>query len=139
MNPSSGAYTVAMPWYEREDFYRLLELSADRKDMTADYDVWQSKATAVAREYLARGRALQIITIRPDEFLEWLDAQGLPNSSPNRLRYVEMRASAAAAVVADIATAANAVAAVASLRRDAASVDQRIPLDHHQKDGTPAR
>lgn len=97
-----------MPWYEREDFARLLELAEDRAQMTADYDVWHSRATAVAREYLARGRALQLVTIRPDEFLDWLNAQDLPNTSANRLRYVEMRAAAAVAAVADIATAADA-------------------------------
>lgn len=118
-----------MPWYEREDFARLVELAEDRKDMTADYDSWHSKATAVAKEFLARGRALQIITIRPVEFLAWLDSQALPNTSASRLRYVEMRAATAAAAFADIATAASAVSAEAS-HSGAGSVHQRSPLDH---------
>jgi len=29
MKPSLDAYTVALPWYEREDFDRLWELSDD--------------------------------------------------------------------------------------------------------------
>ncbi|HEY5797055.1 MAG TPA: hypothetical protein VIU82_18760 [Bosea sp. (in: a-proteobacteria)] len=117
MNPSSCAYTIAMPWYDREDFYRLLALAEDRNEMTPDYDVWLREASAVARKYLARGQALQIITIRPDEFLDWLDAKALPNTMRNRLRYVEMRATTAAAAVADIAAAANAAAAVTNFRR----------------------
>lgn len=103
LNPSNGTITVALPWYEREDFARLLELADDRADMTADYDVWHGRAKAVAQEFLARGRALQIVTIRTDEFLAWLNPLGLPNTSANRLRYVEMRAAATAAALADIA------------------------------------
>ena len=60
--------------------------------MPSDYDVWHSAARRVVTEWLARGRALQIITIRPDEFLAWLDARGLPNTSASRLKYVEERA-----------------------------------------------
>lgn len=97
-----------MPWYEREDFDRLLALADDRQQMMADYDVWHSNAMAVAREYLARGQALQIVTIRSDEFLEWLRSQDLQNTSANRLRYVEMRATTAAAVVADNTKAEDA-------------------------------
>jgi hypothetical protein len=92
-----------MPWYERDDFVRLLALAEDRKEMTADYDVWQRRAKSVAHEFLARGRALQIVTIRTDEFLGWLNPLGLPNTSANRLRYVEMRAAATAAALADLA------------------------------------
>ena len=134
MNPSSGAYTIAMPWYEREDFYRLLELAADRNEMTADYDDWLQKATAVAREYLARGQALQIITIRPNDFLAWLDDESLSNTARNRMRYVEMRAATAAAAGAHIATTANAAAAVASLCHDATAIDQHNLLGHQQND-----
>lgn len=108
MNPSSDSYTIAMPWYEREDFDRLLALADDREQMTANYDVWHSKAMAAAQEFLARGQALQIVTIRPDEFLEWLRSEDLLNTSANRLRYVEMRATTAAAIVADNTEAEDA-------------------------------
>lgn len=96
-----------MPWYEREDFARLLALAEDGREMTADYDVWHRRAKAVAQEYLARGQALQIVTIRTDEFLGWLNPQGLPNTSATRLRYVEMRAAATAAALADLAAIAK--------------------------------
>lgn len=100
MNPSSNAYTIAMPWYEREDFDRLLALADDRNQMIADYDRWHLQAMAVAKEFLARGQALQIVTIKPDEFLEWLTSQDLPNIAANRRRYVEMRAMTGTAATA---------------------------------------
>lgn len=92
MRPTVEAYTVALPWYEREDFQRLWELARDHDDMPRDYDVWHAAALDVINAWLARGRALQIVTIRPDEFLAWLEAQSLPNIAATRLKYVEEKA-----------------------------------------------
>lgn len=92
MKPTVDAYTVALPWYERDDFHRLWELAHDRNEMPSDYDVWHKEAMAVMNAWLARGRALQIVTIRPDEFLAWLDAKGLPNTAFTRRSFVEEKA-----------------------------------------------
>ncbi|KRD96090.1 hypothetical protein ASE63_11735 [Bosea sp. Root381] len=89
MKPSVDAYTVAMPWYEREDFHELWALAHDRDEMPTDYDVWHSSAVSVMNAWLAEGRALQIVTIKPAPFLSWLGARGLANTAGNRLRYVE--------------------------------------------------
>lgn len=93
MKPTVEAYTVALPWYQRADFQRLWELAHDKDDMPSDYDVWHAAALKVINQWLARGRAIQIVMIRPDEFLAWLDAQGLPNTAAIRLKYVEQRAA----------------------------------------------
>lgn len=89
MKPTVEACTVAIPWYEREDFAQLWELAHDRSEMPADYDVWHQNAKAVVHEWLARGRALQIVTVRPAEFLAWLQLRGYPNTAEYRRRYVE--------------------------------------------------
>lgn len=78
-----------MPWYEREDFAKLLELAQDRQEMPTDYDVWHQNAVAVMNTWLARGRALEIVTVRPGEFLAWIAHRGLPNTADTRRRYVE--------------------------------------------------
>lgn len=95
MKPTVEAYTVALPWYEREDFQRIWELAHDHDDIPSDYDVWHAAALEVINAWLARGRALQIVTIRPDELLAWLEAKGLPNTAETRLKYVEERATTA--------------------------------------------
>lgn len=95
VKPTVDAYTVALPWYEREDFQRLWDLAHDKAEMPKDYDDWHAAATRVINEWLARGRALEIVTVKPDEILSWLDAQGLPNTAASRLKYVEERASGA--------------------------------------------
>lgn len=89
MKPTVDTYTVALPWYDREDFAELWALAHDREEMPADYDVWHRNATAVVNAWLAQGRALQIVTIRPPEFTLWLESRGLPNTAENRRKYVE--------------------------------------------------
>ncbi|HEV7256816.1 MAG TPA: hypothetical protein VGN82_03460 [Bosea sp. (in: a-proteobacteria)] len=96
--------------------------------MTADYDVWYEKASAVARDFPARGQALQIIAIRTDDFLAWLEEQGGTNDASNRLRYVKMRAAAAAQTVGELAQAVNTAVALIALRAGVIE-DERRPLD----------
>ncbi len=109
MKPTVDAYTVALPWYERDDFHRLWELAHDRDEMPADYEVWQKQAMAVMNAWLARGRALQIVTIRPDEFLAWLEVQGLPNTAATRRSFVEEKAKQAGSETGSrgVATSSN--------------------------------
>lgn len=89
MKPTIDGYTVALPWYEPEDFHQLWEMADDRDEMPPDYEVWHHNAVAVMNAWLARGRALEIITIRPAEFLAWLADRALPNTAATRLQYVE--------------------------------------------------
>jgi hypothetical protein len=92
VKPTVEAYTAAMPWYEREDFSQLWQLAHDRDQMPADYETWHRNAVAVMNVWLARGRALEIVTIKPAEFLAWLQDSGLPNTAETRRKYVEFRA-----------------------------------------------
>ena len=87
------AYTVAMPWYEPEDFSELWNLAHDRDEMPSDYDTWHRNAVAVMNAWLARGRAIEIVTIKPAEFLAWLEQRALPNTAETRRWYVEALAS----------------------------------------------
>ncbi len=93
VKPTVDAYTVAMPWYERDDFQKLWELAHDRDEMPSCYEEWHRNAVAVMNAWLSRGRALEIVTIRPHELLTWLRQTGLPNTAASRLKYVEQRAS----------------------------------------------
>lgn len=93
MKPTVEAYTVALPWYERDDFAQLLALAQDREEMPGDYDTWHRNATKVINAWLARGRVLQIVTIRPSEFIAWVESRGLPNTAATRLQYVLERAA----------------------------------------------
>lgn len=87
--PDTKTYTVALPWYEREDFAQLRELASDRDETPGDYEAWHRQATSVISEWLSRGKALQVVTVRPAEFLAWLEHKGLPNIASTRKQYVE--------------------------------------------------
>lgn len=103
MKPTVETYTAVLPWYERADFQRIWELAHDRDDMPRDYEVWYASAVEVMNTWLARGRALQIVTIRPGEFLIWLNECGLPNTAATRLRFVEDKARGGGAEMAGVA------------------------------------
>ncbi|MGO4175462.1 hypothetical protein [Bosea sp. TAF32] len=108
MKPTVETYTAVLPWYERADFQRMWELADDHDDMPSDYEVWYASALEVMNAWLAHGRALQIVTIRPDEFLDWLRARGLPNTAAIRLKYVEEKARGGAGDLAGLAAASGA-------------------------------
>jgi hypothetical protein len=80
-----------MPWYERADFHELWALSADQHNVPRDYDVWHAEASRALQEYLAMGKALQVVTIRPAAYLQWLGQA--PNTSSMRRTYVEYLAA----------------------------------------------
>lgn len=92
-----------LPWYERADFQRLWELAHDREQMPGDYEIWHASALEVMNAWLARGRALQIVTIRSDEFLPWLAERQLPNTAATRLNFVEDKARGGGGGIAAIA------------------------------------
>lgn len=91
MNPQLGAYTVAMPWYSRDDFNRLAEIAQDGDSAPASYDDWKRQAEKVAAQYLANGKALQLVTVHVDELMAWLKERNLPNTTANRIRFVEAK------------------------------------------------
>ncbi len=104
MKPTVETYTAVLPWYERADFQRLWELAHDQNEMPSDYEVWYASALEVMNVWLARGRALQLVTIRPDEFMDWLRARGLPNTAATRLKFVEEKARGGTGNLAGVAT-----------------------------------
>lgn len=89
MIPTVEAYTAALPWYEPADFAQLLSAAQDRDEMPCEYGVWRQNAVAVIEAWLAKGRAIEIVTVRPGELQAWLGQRGLPNTAETRRRYVE--------------------------------------------------
>ncbi len=103
VNPTVDNYTAVLPWYERADFQRLWELAHDRDQMPCDYEIWHANALEVMNTWLARGRAVQIVTIRSEEFLPWLAERQLPNTAATRLKFVEDKARGCAAIFGAVA------------------------------------
>jgi hypothetical protein len=99
MKPSAEAYGIAVPWYEEEDFSLLWGMSLDRGEVVPDYKTWHRNASAVVNQNLERGRTVQMVTIRPELFLDWLLENRLKNTADARKRYVEELATARAELI----------------------------------------
>lgn len=89
MRPLDETYTVAMPWYEESEFAELWALAHDREQMPPDYSVWLRNATQAMKNMLARGRAVQVVTIRLGPYHAWLATRSLQCTAATRRRYVE--------------------------------------------------
>lgn len=107
MKPSAEAYGIAVPWYEEEDFTLLWGMSLDRNQVVPDYKTWHRNASAVVNENLAHGRTVQMVTIRPELFLDWLFENRLKNTAEARKRYVEELAAVRAELIEPDLTATS--------------------------------
>lgn len=81
--------TVALPWYHRADWPRLLAQFADRDAISDCYDAW--KNTAIAREarWQRDGYDVKRIELRPEAFDEWCRNKGRPANYASRRAYVD--------------------------------------------------
>ena len=86
---SEGAQRIAgMPWYDREDYPRILAMMEDAHVLAPVYDQWLAAAENNEREAQRVGvRTLRAI-IRPDAFAAWCAERGLPPTSKARMQYV---------------------------------------------------
>jgi hypothetical protein len=57
VKPSIEAYTVAMPWYEPENFAQLWELASDRDEVPPNYETWHRNALDVMNAWQGAGLA----------------------------------------------------------------------------------
>ena len=80
------SWTVALPWYEEDDFARLCAMSYEDGEVRPTYANWRRQADDIMRRMLASGRAVEIVTVKPGPFLAWLD--GAPNTPAARHAYV---------------------------------------------------
>jgi hypothetical protein len=89
MNATIDTCPVSMPWVEEDDFKEIIRLSGDHKEFPFDYADFKLETLNLVTKHLRAGRPVQLITIRPTEFLPWLSERGLQNTLASRLRYVE--------------------------------------------------
>lgn len=86
--PAPKKLTVA--WYEEDDFPAICELG-QWPGLATSYETWRSRATADLLQAAAAGYTVEIVTIRPDDYLCWLGDR--ENSAEARRQYVASIAS----------------------------------------------
>lgn len=78
--PTVEAYTVGMPWYEREDCSRLWGFAHDRVQMPSDYEIWHSERGGSDECLAGVGARAGDRSHQTGRVLAWLARTGLPNT-----------------------------------------------------------
>ena len=81
---------VALCWYRREDWTRILEICADREELSGGdgtFDEWEAAALGVVQDIEAMGRKVERIIVDPEELLAWCNSQGVPVDGSSRADY----------------------------------------------------
>lgn len=78
---------LAMAWFRREDWDRLLAIFDDPQVMPATYDQWLEKAEAGFRYHKSRGAVVEKIYIDPQTFPDWCQRRGLRVDADARVTF----------------------------------------------------
>ena len=84
---------VAIGWYEPGQWERLREVSADAKEMPANYQDWLAMASNTFAELVSLGFKVRIMVVDVDELLKWCQERGLPVNAESRSKFVTEEAS----------------------------------------------
>jgi len=79
---------VGIAWYRREQWPRLLEISADRSDLEDSYDNWLVHVTEAFETMRNEGLDPVKVDVDTEELLAWCRRRNLPVSAKARARYV---------------------------------------------------
>jgi hypothetical protein len=83
-----GRVPVGLAWYRREDYPRILEMMADRREMHDTYDEWLRDAERLEQRLVSDGHAVTHVTIDPEIFRSWCDQHNLKPVAKSRSRFV---------------------------------------------------
>lgn len=78
---------VLVPWYQPADYYRFRNMNGGR-GMPASYNDWLGIAVQEVTRLLARGTAVQIVRLKPDDYFRWLAERCAADTPSERLAYL---------------------------------------------------
>jgi hypothetical protein len=79
---------AGLPWYEREDYARILALVEDPHVLAPVYDQWLAAARNNEQEAERAGVTVVRVPIRPEPFARWCQEQGISPDGRARMRFV---------------------------------------------------
>ena len=79
---------IGIAWYRREQWNRLLEVSADREDLEDSYDEWLTFAEASLNKVKQQRVIIHKIDVDIDELVQWCRSQNRPVNMETRTEYV---------------------------------------------------
>ena len=69
---------IGMAWFRREEWAKLLEVSADRDQLEETYDEWLQSARQTLLHLRAEGQRVEKVDIGVDELLKWCQTRHVP-------------------------------------------------------------
>jgi hypothetical protein len=112
MSSPENRRTVAIAWYNRDDYDEIRLVMGDGGVLPEDYDVWRRRVDAIMRIEQARGSVVLKAMIYPGPFLAWCSATGQRPDVHARTRHVNL-------AIEDYAAGYSAAAFVAAASQPA--------------------
>lgn len=93
VEPRRGAddhqkHHIGVAWYRREQWNRLLEVSADREDLENTYDEWLAFSEASLERLKREGLVIHKVDVDIDALVRWCGSQNRPVNMESRAEYV---------------------------------------------------
>lgn len=79
---------VAIAWFRKEDYARILDISDDADTLPRDFDKWREEAEAGKRELESGGLVVIPTIIDPAALSEWAKSRGLNINAQARAEFV---------------------------------------------------
>lgn len=87
------ARAVGIPWYEAEDYPRVLAVMEDADRLPGTHASWKAQAEQIEDQLRRRGHLVVRAHLRPDDFVTWCAARGLHVNAQARTRFASLVAA----------------------------------------------
>jgi len=84
---------IALAWYQREDYPRILQIMKDASTMPQTYDRWLEKETARERLAVHSDKTVVKALINPETFPDWCRINGVKADAKGRMRFANWTAA----------------------------------------------
>ncbi len=82
---------IAIAWYKRDEYDKLLRVIIDKDSMPLNYDTWFEIATVAIEDLKNQGFDVKKIVVDVDELIEWCRVMKKENTAKNRALFVSLR------------------------------------------------
>lgn len=89
---STTIRAVGIPWYDREDYARVLAVMEDAEVLPATWEDWFKKAKNVRDQLRAQGHLVEKVHVDPDTFPDWCRANGHNVDAKGRTAFANLAA-----------------------------------------------
>ena len=84
---------IALAWYQREDYPRILQIMKDASTLPQTYDRWLEKETARERLAMHSDKTVVKALINPETFPDWCRINGVKADAKGRMRFANWTAA----------------------------------------------